>query len=309
LTLDVVTIGDSVVDIIISVPHFPVYNEETVHSEGMQHQLGGSSNFLIMSSRLGLRVGVIDQIGGDELGSFYKSNLKNEGVDVSQLLEVHNLQTAHCICLVNKQGNHAYISFPGATYQLAVDQIDASYITGFKALYISGYSLTRSPIREATLKALEIATANDLSIYFDPSPLISTIPADILKRVIEYTHGLFLNEREYHALSCIAPEVDIKEACRFVSLKQGEKGCTIFSGGNLHQYAVEKVKAVDTTGAGDVFNAGFIYGQLHGWALSDCAHLANALAAEKIKQLGAGLKVPTHEQAMIKLEKIEINRL
>jgi sugar/nucleoside kinase (ribokinase family) len=304
LTLGIATIGDSVVDIIISVPHFPTENEETVHSEGMHHQLGGSSNFLIMSSRLGLKTGVIDRLGDDELAVFYRENLAGERVDVSQLKTTSDTQTAHCICLVDQQGNHSYISFPGATYGLSKDQIDPDYIAEFKALYLSGYSLTREPIREATLKALDVAFDNQLKIYFDPSPLISHIPAEKLQHVIKHTNGLFLNEREQKILTTMLPEVDINEHCDFVALKQGERGCTIYSLGEHHHYMGQKVEPIDTTGAGDVFNAAFIYGDLKGWKLSECVRFANALAAEKVKKLGAGLNVPTRIQAEILLAEI-----
>lgn len=294
---DIVTIGDSVVDIIISVPHFPVENEETVNSEGMQRQLGGSSNFLIMASRLGLKTGIIDRLGEDELAYFYQSSLVGEGVDVSQLMITSGSQTAHCICLVDQQGNHSYISFPGATYGLTKDQIEPDYISSSKALYISGYSLSREPIREATLKALDIAVENRLKIYLDPSPRVSLIPPETLQHVLQQAHGLFLNEREQTILASLLPEYNIENSHGFAALKQGDQGCTIYSNGEGQHFEAETVDVIDTTGAGDVFNAAFIYGDLKDWKLGDCARFANLLAEEKVKKLGAGLNVPTRAQA------------
>jgi sugar/nucleoside kinase (ribokinase family) len=295
--LDVVTIGDSVVDIIIQVPRFPTGNEETVRSKGMCRQLGGSSNFLIMSARLGLKVGVIDQVGDDDLGEFYVSNLASEAVDVSQLRTVSESQTAHCICLVDKKGNHVYISFPGATYDLPVKNIEQEIIESSKVLYISGYSLTKNPIREATIKALDIATKNGVRVYFDPSPRVSNIPPETLRRVVEHSNGLFLNERELERINRIL-EVDVQDCCDFTALKQGNKGCTVYTRGEANQYPVENVVVVDTTGAGDVFNSTFIYGLLMGWKLPKCARFANLMAAEKVKTLGAGLNVPTRNQSL-----------
>ena len=301
--LDVVTIGDSVVDLVIQVPSFPTSNEETVQSQGIQHQLGGSSNFLIMSSRLGLKVAVIDQIGKEDMGLFYKSKLSAEGVEVSHLLEVNGEQTAHCICLVDQQGNHCYISFPGATYNLNSANIDYELIASAKSLYISGYSLTRGSIKDATLKAIDIAKENQVRIYFDPSPRISEIAPKNARQVIENSYGLFLNEREYDILKVIH-DFNPMDLCDIMVLKQGENGCTVFTQKIVKHYPGNQVDVVDTTGAGDVFNSGFIFGQLHKWPLDKCAKFSNYLAGEKVKKLGGGLNVPSRECARKILESI-----
>ena len=292
------------VDLIISVPHFPVENEETVQSDGMQRQLGGSSNFLIMSSRLGLKAGVIDHLGDDEYGNFYRENLSREGVDVSGLSPIIGAQTAHCICMVDQRGNHSYISFPGATYSLSSEYIDHDYIKDSKALYLSGYSLTKEPIREATLTALSIAVENQLRVYFDPSPQIAHIPSETLQHVIDHSEGVFINERELSILASKLPQLDLQDQRGFTALKQGEKGCTIISEGNHHLYQAQKVEIVDTTGAGDVFNAAFIYGRINDWSHTRCASFANKLAALKVQRLGAGLNVPTRDQAQRLLDEV-----
>ena len=291
------TIGDSVVDLIISVPHFPVENEETVQSESIQRQLGGSSNFLIMCARLGLKAGVIDQLGDDEYGYFYRDNLFSEGVDVSGLKIITGAQTAYCICMVDQKGNHSYISFPGVTYSLSPNNINHDYIKDSKALYLSGYSLTKESIRDATLTALNTAVENQLSIYFDPSPQMSYIPSETLQQVIGHSEGVFINEREHSILTSKLPQLDFQDQHGFIALKQGEKGCTIYSDGSHHLYQAQKVEIIDTTGAGDVFNAAFIYGQSKDWSLPRCASFANKLAALKVQRLGAGLNVPTRVQA------------
>ena len=297
MLLDIVTIGDSVVDIIISVPRFPTENEETVYSDGMLRQLGGSSNLLIMASRLGLRTGVIDLLGDDELAAYYEETLASEGVDVSRLMKLDGSQTAHCICLVDGGGNHSYISFPGATHNLSDMMIDKEYIAESRLLYISGYSLTKSPIKEATMKALRFAADNDLMIYFDPSPVIERVPLGILLEVLRHADAVLLNEREQTAINSMIPGLNLEHECWITVLKQGAKGCTIKQDGIQSHFKGEHIKVKDTTGAGDVFNASFIFGQLEGWSLDRSARFANLLAAEKIKRLGAGLNVPTKEQA------------
>ena len=295
--LDIVTLGDSVVDIIISVPRFPTENEETVYSDGMHNQLGGSSNILIMASRLGLKTGVIDILGDDDLAEYYKEALAGEGVDVNKLMSLDGAQTAHCICLVDENGNHSYIGFPGATHSLSPEMIEPEYITKSRVLYVSGYSLTKSPIKEATLKALDIATDNGLKIYFDPSPVVDQFSPETLLEVLRKADVMLLNQREQKAINSMLPQLELEKECDLIVLKQGARGCTIMQRGKHTHFEGQKVAVKDTTGAGDVFNAAFIYGQLEGWSLDRATRFANLLAAEKITRLGAGLNVPMREQA------------
>ena len=86
MTLELVAVGDSTVDILIPVPRFPTANEDSVHSSGMERHMGGSSNYLIMASRLGLRVGVADAVGDDDLGAYYVAGLEAECVDTTHIM-------------------------------------------------------------------------------------------------------------------------------------------------------------------------------------------------------------------------------
>ena len=86
MILDMVAVGDSTVDVVVPLPRFLRGNEDSLHSTGLERHMGGSSNYLIAASRLGLRVGVADAIGGDDLGAFYRAGLEAEGIDTSQLV-------------------------------------------------------------------------------------------------------------------------------------------------------------------------------------------------------------------------------
>jgi sugar/nucleoside kinase (ribokinase family) len=301
MALDVVTIGDSVVDIVIPVPRFPSGNEDSVLGERMEKQLGGASNFLLQASRLGLRAGIIDRVGDDDLGRFFLEALRAEGVDVSKVHEIGGSPTAHCIVLVDAEGNHAYIGFQGATGHLRPEEVDPEYIREAKVLYISGYTLAGSPTREAVLRALGIASEAGIPTYFDPSPILSRIPEVALRSAITESNTFLLNERELemitgashltaavHELLELGPET--------IVLKKGPKGCTIYNRSGTEKVSGFPVEAVDTTGAGDAFNASFLFGRLKGWSLRSSAVLANAVGAIKVTKMGAGTNVPKREE-------------
>ena len=301
MALDVVTIGDSVVDIVIPVPRFPRGNEDSVPGEGMERQLGGASNFLLQASRLGLRAGIIDCVGDDDLGRFFLEALRAEGVDVSRVYVREGLPTAHCVVLVDAEGSHAYIGFHGATSHLRPEEVDPEYIRGARALYISGYALAGSPIGEAVLRALGIASEAGIPTYFDPSPILSRIPEAALRSAITESETVLLNERE---LGLITGATDLKVAVNrllelgpeTIVLKKGPKGCVVCDRSGSEEAPGFPVEVVDTTGAGDAFNASFLFGQLEGWSLRNSAVLANAVGAIKVTKMGAGTNVPKREE-------------
>ncbi len=301
MALDVVTIGDSVVDIVIPVPRFPRGNEDSVPGQGMKRQLGGASNFLLQASRLGLRTGIVDCVGGDDHGRFFLEVLRAEGVDVSRVQVREGLPTAHCIVLVDAEGNHAYIGFQGATSHLGPEEVDPEYIRGAEALYISGYALAGSPTREAVLRGLRIASQAGIPTYFDPSPIPSRIPETAMRSVITESEIVLLNERE---LWLITGANDLKVAANRllelgperIVLKRGPKGCVVCDRSGTEEVPGFPVEVVDTTGAGDAFNASFLFGQLEGWSLRNSAVLANAVGAIMVTKMGAGTNVPRWEE-------------
>jgi len=298
MPLDVVTVGDSGVDILIPVPRFPAGNEDSVVGEGMTRQLGGASNFLIQASRLGLAAGIVDCVGDDDLGSFFVEGLRSEGVDVSRICVKEGVRTASCICMVDETGDHAYIGFPGATEYLMPERIEPEHIRASRLLYVSGYALSTSPLRDAALKSVEIARGAGIPIFFDPSPIITRVDERVREQVIGASKLISLNVRELELLTAIS---DLEEASatlrddgvETVVLKLGGEGCTVSSASGFERIPGYDVRAVDTTGAGDAFNAALVYGYLVGWPMEKTARFANIVGAVKVTKMGAGVNVPT----------------
>ena len=297
MPLDVVTVGDSVVDIVIPVPRFPAGNEDSVVGEGMTRQLGGASNFLIQASRLGLSAGIVDCVGDDDLGGFYMEGLRSEGVDVSRMCVKEGVRTASCICMVDETGDHAYIGFPGASEHLTPERIEPEHIRASRLIYVSGYALATPPLRDAVLKSVEIATGAGMPIFFDPSPIITRVDERVREQVIVASTIISLNVRELELLTAIS---DVEEAARTlqdrvetVVLKLGVEGCAVSSSSGLKRIPAFHVRTVDTTGAGDAFNAALVYGYLVGWPMKKAARFANVVGAIKVTKMGAGVNVPT----------------
>ena len=301
MPLDVVTVGDSVVDIVIPVPRFPTGNEDSVVGQGMTRQLGGASNFLIQASRLGLAAGLVDCVGDDDLGGFFVEGLRSEGVDVSGVRVMGGVRTSSCICMVDERGDHAYIGFPGATGHLTPEKIEPEYILSSRLLYVSGYALTASPLRDAALRSVEIASGASIPILFDPTPVIDRVEKEVWGEVVGASSLVSLNLRELGLLTALsdadrAYEVLLEHGAKALALKMGGEGCAVSGDSGLKRVPGFEVRAVDTTGAGDAFNAALAYGHLAGWPLEKAARLANAVGAAKVAKMGAGANVPTKDE-------------
>lgn len=278
----------------------------------MERELGGAANFLLQARRLGLAVGIIDSVGDDEAGRFYVSSLNSESVDVSRVLVKAGSSTSHSIVLVDKKGNHAYIGIHGVGWHITRDQIDPDYIRNSRTLYVDGYTLRGSVIRKAVLRALRIAFKLGIPIFFDPNPPLSEIPRETLREVISLCDIILPNDREAKAM---AKAPNIKSASKkllrlgpsVVAIKRGADGCCVCTRDGCENVSAFPVKVIDTTGAGDAFNAAFLYGQLRKWPLEKTATFANAVAAIKVTKLGGGRHVATRDEIIRFLVKHKIS--
>ena len=301
MTLDLIAVGDSTVDVVIPVPRFLKGNEDSLHSAGMERHMGGSSNYLITASRLGLRVGVVDCIGDDSLGDFYRAGLEAEGVDTSRIIVRRGGRTTGCVVVLTNRGKHAYIGLEGVSQTLTADELDEDYVAGTKAFFMSGYPLAEAPISGAVVKALRAAHTAGRHVFFDPSPIADKIQKEKLIEAVKSTDTLILNDREMGLVATALgvesePASLIRLGAKRVVLKRGSDGCSIHTSKEMRDYPGFKVKVVDTTGAGDSFDAAIVYGILRGWNEADTATLANAVGAVKVGKKAAGRNVPTLEE-------------
>ncbi len=231
MTIDMVAVGDSTVDIVVPVPRFLRGNEDSLHSSGLERHMGGSSNYLIEASRLGLRVGVADAIGDDDLGAFYRAGLEEEGVDTSQLVVREGGRTTGCLVLLTKRGRHAYVGLEGVSGTYTPEELDEGYVSEAHSLLMSGYPLAEDPISSAVAKAMRTAKRTGRPIFFDPSPVADSIQPKLLREAVASTHTLILNERE---MGLIASTLKVKAnadslielGAKRVVLKRGCEGCT-----------------------------------------------------------------------------------
>jgi len=309
LSPDVIAVGEILVDFVASEP---LSYEEVTHFERC---FGGAPmNTIVGVSRLGVSGGVITAVGDDPFGRFLMSELVRNGVDVSHVAVKRNRRTT--ITFVANDpvtGERSFLFYrkpwtgDTADSLLEVKDIDESYVSGARILHVSGFALSQNPSREAVFRAMSHARKAGVWVSFDPTFRLDVW--DSLK-VLRRTYDRALKSSDIATFSAeeakfILQSEDPEEAAhrarrygvRIVGIKMGEQGSLIIGEGEEKiEGPAFRVKPVDTTGAGDGWNAGLLVGLVRGWSLEKCVTVANAIGALVVTRRGAITALPDREQ-------------
>ena len=260
---------------------------------------GSTANTLAGMASLGARTAFIGKVFDDQLGKIFRHDLNAVGVEYTTPARTSGLPTARCLICVTPDGQRTMNTYLGAAGEILVADLDSAPIAKAQVLYVEGY-LWHLPETKKTLKrAFEIAKAAGTKIAFTASDTFCVEGAreEFLHMIAHDFDILFCNEAEAKALY---PGQDfdatlhaLSKRCPLVAVTLSEKGSVILSGeARIHIEALPVREVMDTTGAGDLYAAGFLYGLTHGMALEACGRLGTACAARIITQLGARAQQP-----------------
>ncbi len=242
---------------------------------------GSAANTAVALSRLGVPVGFLGAMGDDELGHQLLSNLRGEGVDVSRVQVLEERSSTRIYVIVDvESGERGMIGVRDASLGFKPDEETVKYVAEAEILHVSGYMLHEEPLRGRTRWLMMEASERGVEVSLDLTPesadrkLLRRLPIDLL----------LCNEDEIRRLGYQPSEGGASKAqkelgFRGVIVKLGRRGCiTSFGDETYHRPAFE-VEVVDTTGAGDAFNAGILYGLSKGLEADRMLEMANALGA------------------------------
>ena len=290
----IVSLGDLVADLIVVIPDLPVAAGQHQLAREIRLEPGGGANFLIAGARLGYPMAAIGALGNDIWGQQVAELIRAEGVDLSRVRQSGS--TTCVVVLVSQSGDHVFLGRYGYGPTIELEPSDVALLTNCGALYCAGYTLAETRLANLTIAALELARGHHRPVYFDPGPQIVDVPPALRRQALSLTDTLLLAEVELPLLTS-GPISGLRQlGPTTVVLKRGADGCAIYQN-QLQKPVVDlpgyPVNVVDTAAAGDSFNAAFMVAKGWGWSLADCARLANAVGAAKVKKLGGGRNVPT----------------
>jgi len=261
-------------------------------SQFRQASGGSAANTIFGLSCLGTTTGYVGKIGHDSFGSFFSSQLQQQQIQ-AHLLYSDQTDTGTALTLITPDSERTFATYLGAAVELVADDLNPSFFNGFSLLHLEGYLVYNHQLIE---KSIHFAQQHQMEISLDlASYNVVEANRDFLTRIIRHAVGIvFANEQEAYALTGLDPEAaaeTIGQMCKIAVVKVGARGSWIVTGKEKYFVEALKVKAIDTTGAGDLYAAGFLYGYLNRWPWPACGKLGSLVASEVIQVIGA--KIPS----------------
>jgi sugar/nucleoside kinase (ribokinase family) len=266
-----------------------------LHGASISRCAGGSAANTVMGIvDLGGRAAYAGKVGRDALGEFFLQDMRSAGVAID--VPATQTPTGTCVVLITADAQRTMLTSLGASGTLSPDDIHEGLIRRSKYVYIEGYLFGGEPTRSAAMKAIELAKRHGVKVAFTVSDpvLIQNRREEFWALIEGPVDLLFCNLEEARALTGkrdpIACAHEIHQHAENVALTMSEQGSLLMHAGSAIPIEGVAVRAVDTTGAGDMYAAGLLYGITNGLTWKQAGHLASHAAARIVGQLGARLK-------------------
>lgn len=248
---------------------------------------GSAANTLHGLGMLGLETGFIGSVGKDKTGDFFEKDMKSAGVNT--LLIRRESVTGTAVALISPDSERTFATHLGAATELEAKDLKSAFFQGYNILYLEGYLIFNKPLVE---EACRIAKTKKMKVALDLSSYnVVEVKHQDFKDIIEkYVDIIFANEEEAKAFTGKKPDDALKmlaDLCEVAVVKTGKDGSLIKRGDEILKVGTIKVKLKDTTGAGDLYASGFLYGYVNGFSLEKCGLFGSVLAGNVIEVIGA----------------------
>ncbi len=314
MRLDVFALDNALVDVLVraddallatlglekgvcSFPPDDRFEEILARAQGMDPSIepgGSAANMATLLARLGASVAFCSAVGKDDFGELYERDLARCGV--ASYLRKEALPTGTAIAFITPDAQRTFADRLGASLALRAGHLPRDAIARSAITYVSGYLLEDRHLREAALEAMRIARENGGRVAIDLSDpaLMERIRADTLALLRSGAFDIvFANEAEARALTGEDAESALAQLAAHAGVavvKVGARGSLVRQGGETARVPAHVVTPVDTTGAGDAYAAGFLYGLIRGEPIATAGALGALLASEVITVVGARLQ-------------------
>lgn len=268
-------------------------NQQTMSST---HEVAGGSaaNTMAGIASLGGSGLFLGKVSDDRLGKVFGDSMAATGVTFHNGSSKTSASTASSMIAVTPDGQRSMNTFLGACREMVPDDVDEPQIAGAKILYIEGYLWDEDKAKEASRKAIAAVkgAGGRVALTLSDPFCVGRFRDEFLHLLDKDVNILFANEDEAMALFQVEDFAGVIEGAQkwggIAALTRSAKGCVIVEEGQVHEIPAAPVaRVIDTTGAGDQFAAGFLYGITHGKGLADCGRLGALAAAEVISHYGA----------------------
>lgn len=251
---------------------------------------GSAANTIHGLAKLGSPTAYIGKIGNDEFGTIFSSDLINN--NISPILLKGTNETGRALTFISPDSERTFATYLGAAIELNANDLNEKQFDGFDFLHLEGYLVFNHELVE---KAVVLAKSKNMKISMDlASYNVVDANKDFLIQTIKKSIDIvFANEEESKSLTGQEPEQalnTIADMCEVAIVKVGSKGSMVKRGSEIAKTSAIKAKAIDTTGAGDLFASGFLHGFSQNWPLVKCIKLGSLTAGKVVETLGAKIE-------------------
>ena len=260
----------------------------------IEHAPGGSAaNTMNGVSNLGMDTGFIGEVADDNFGKVMNADMKKNGIKPFLLKGV--APTGLAVAMVSPDSERTFAVNLGCAIELSPEDISSEMFAGYNFFHIEGYLVQN---HELLKRAVVLAKENNVKVSLDLASFdVVQDNLEFLKEIIaDYVDIVFANEEEAKAFTGMEPELalhEISKTSEVSIVKIGKKGSLIKHGENTNTIGVIEAKSIDTTGAGDLYAAGFLYGMAKELPMQKCGRIGALLAGRVIEVLGAKMSLTT----------------
>ena len=304
-------------------------DEETMVDEAKLLPGGSAANTIYGLAKLGVKSGFVGAVGDDVEGELSIQDLQRVGVDTSQIKIKPGVKTGSVLCLSNQEGKRSLYVIPSANNLLKIEDLDIAYLNRARILHISSFANDRQ--FKLTLELMGKLNPA-VKVSFTPGSLYAARGIEPLAPILKRTCLLFINQNELRQLTghdiTDGAEIFLQHGCRVVAVTLGKgaglKLCKANGSKEIvatsyirdadNEYAIKPAgknmsSEIDTTGAGDAFATGFIYGLLKEKNLEVCGRLGDLVARFSIAETGARQSLPTLNELIKRYREIYSEQL
>jgi sugar/nucleoside kinase (ribokinase family) len=310
--LDVVGIGNAIVDVIAHAEDAILADEGLVKGTmtlideargaaiysrmgpGIESSGGSAANTIAGFASFGGKAGFIGKVRADQLGTVFRHDIESLGVVYRTPAATEGPSTARCLVLVSPDAQRTMATYLGVSTQLGPQDVDRDLVASAKLVYLEGYLWDPPQAKQAFLEAAKIAhqAGGQVALTLSDVFCIERHRDDFRALIEGHVDVVFANEAELLALtqlkSFAEAAAQIRGKCKIAALTRSAKGSVVLAGDATIEVPAAPVdKVVDTTGAGDLYAAGFLFGLSRGLDMTGCATLGGLAAAEVIAHVGA----------------------
>ena len=310
-TLDVVGIGNAIVDVIVQAEEgflddhgltkgtMALVDEAVAESlyasvgPGLETSGGSAANTLAGIAQLGGRAAFIGRVRDDQLGEIFAHDIRSVGARFETPPAVEGPATARCLILVTPDAQRTMCTYLGASVGLDPGDLDLDLVRQARVLYLEGYLWDSDEAKQAFLAAAEVARASggEVALSLSDAFCVDRHRESFQELVDGHVDLLFANELEITSLYRVdrfeEAAAEVRGRCRVAALTRSEQGSVLLRGEETLTIPPYRLgELVDTTGAGDLYAAGFLHGYTRGESLERCGRLGSLCAGQVVTQLG-----------------------